>query len=124
MEKRGGKNLKNPYNIYLIGTDKREMIMKYTFYYCDNGKLRFGHDEFITEVYEFETDREAYLKALEIQDPWSFDKDEYADLTDDEILNDLWGTDVGGLTPIVLWIKRGTKKFFNTGITRKSWEAK
>lgn len=93
--------------------------MEYTYYYYDP---RF--DGFFTEGYEFETDREAYLQALEIQNPWSFDVDEYADLTDEEVLEDLLDTDVGALGPVVFWIKKGTKKFFNTGITRKSWTAK
>lgn len=96
--------------------------MKYTFYYCDNGRMRFGKDSFFTEEFELDSDKDAYLKALEIQDPWDFDRKYFEKMNEKDLVKELDDTDVGAGSPVVFWIKKGSKKIFDTGFTRNDWK--
>lgn len=101
--------------------------MKYTIYWTDNEKCRLrgdGEDTFSKDVFDFESDREALVKAIEIQNNFDLDEDNYEDfkdLSDEELKFDLYDTDLGFGDPVVFWIKKGSKKIYDAGISLKDW---
>lgn len=103
--------------------------MKYTIYYTDNWRCRnrgSGRDEFIKEVYEFENDKDALLKGISLQEDESVEDiieelDDGYETSEEELKRILEDTDYGFGNPVVFWIKNGSKKIYDTGLTRTIW---
>ena len=101
--------------------------MKYTIFWTDNAGCGYrgsGEDTFFKDVFDFKSDREALMKAIEIQNNFDLDKDNYEDLkdlSDEELKFDLYdiGLDFGD--PVVFWIKKGSEKIYDAGISLKDW---
>lgn len=75
-------------------------------------------------MYEFNSDREALLKAIEIQNNFDLDEDNYEDrkdLSDEGLKFDLHDTELSFGDPVVFWIKKGSKKIYDAGISLKDW---
>ena len=104
--------------------------MKYTIYYTDNWRCRnrgSGRDEFIKDVYEFESDKDALLMAISIQEEESVEDiieelDDGYDTSEEELKRILEDTDYGFGNPVVFWIKNGSKKIYDTGLTKTIWD--
>lgn len=93
--------------------------MKYTIYWCDNEACASrGHrrDEFYTEVHDFESDREALLRAIEIQGEDDFDPEDFVNHSDEDIKDCLFDIDLGFGSPVVFWIKRDSEVIYDAGI--------
>ena len=101
--------------------------MKYTIYWTDNARCAnrgSGEDTFSKDVFDFKSDREALIKAIEIQNNYDLDEDNYEDLkdlSDEELKFDLYDIDLGFGDPVVFWIKKGSKKIYDAGISLKDW---
>ena len=78
----------------------------YTYYYQD---LRFVPDLF-TEEYDLDSDKEAFLQGLDIQNPWGFESRDGMSETD--LVKELRKVDARRDTVVVLWIKKGSKKIY------------
>ena len=81
--------------------------MKYTIFWTDNEKCRnrgCGKDTFSKDVFDFKSDREALMKAIEIQNNFDLDEENYEDLknlSDEELEFDLYDTELGFGDPVV-----------------------
>lgn len=98
--------------------------MKYTIFWTDNARCAnrgIGRDEFYKDVCEFDTDREALLKAIEIQNDDEIDLDDFNEHSDEDLKECLYDIDLGFGSPVVFWIKKGSKKIYDAGINMKEW---
>lgn len=98
--------------------------MKYIIFWTDNEKCRnrgAGEDNFSKDVYEFNSDREALMKAIEIQNNDEVDYDDFKEHTDEDLKGCLYDIDLGFGDPVVFWIKRNGKKIYDAGISLKDW---
>ena len=103
--------------------------MKYTIYWCDNEKCSNRgcfdvEDSFFEDVYEFNSDRDAFMKAIEITNNDFDGLDDYEDFEDydaDELANELGSTDIGDGSPVIFWIERDGQRIYDTGFTKEAW---
>lgn len=98
--------------------------MKYTIYWTDNARCAnrgSGEDTFSKDVYEFGSDREALLKAMGIQDCEEINPEDVSEYSDEDLRDCLYDIDLGAGYPVVFWIKKGSKKIFDAGISLKDW---
>ena len=85
-----------------------------------------GRDEFIKDVYEFESDKDALLMAISIQEEESVEDiieelDDGYDTSEEDLKEILENVDYGFGSPVVFWIKNGLKKIYDTGLTKTIW---
>lgn len=101
--------------------------MKYTIFWTDNDKCRnrgVGEDTFYEDTFNFKSDREALMKAIEIQSNRDLEEEDYEDFkdhSDEDIKECLFDTDLGFGDPVVFWIKKGSKKIYDAGISLEDW---
>ena len=102
--------------------------MKYTIYWTDNWKCKNwgeGKDTFTTDTYEFDNDKDALLIGVSIQEEEDAENvfEELDDVSEEELKRILSEVDVSSGAPVVFWIKRGPKKIYDTGMTRRDWNS-
>lgn len=98
--------------------------MKYTIFWTDNEACasRGRHrDGFYTEVYDFKSDREAFLKAMGIQDCEEINPEDVSEYSDEDLCDCLFDIDLSSGYPVVFWIKKGSKKIYDACISLKDW---
>lgn len=98
--------------------------MKYTIFWTDNARCAnrgSGKDTFSKDVYEFDSDREALLKAMGIQDCEEINPEDVSEYSDEDLSECLFDIDLGSGYPVVFWIKKGSKKIYDAGISLKDW---
>ena len=101
--------------------------MKYTIYWTDNWRCKNwgeGRDTFTTDTYEFDNDKDALLMGVSIQEEDDVENilDELdGDASEEELKRILSDVDIGSGVPVVFWIKKGSKKIYDTGFSRRNW---
>lgn len=104
-------------------------MAKYTIHWCDNARCRdrgmFGtKDTIYTDTYNFKNDHEALYQALIIAND-AFDEDEARDecygLDNDELIEYIEDVDISGGFPVIFWVKRGSKKIYDSGLDETEW---
>lgn len=93
--------------------------MKYTIYWTDNRGS--GKDKFYKDVFEFDSDREAFLKAMGIQDCEEINPEDVSEYSDEDLCDCLFDIDLDAGYPVVFWIKKGSKMIYDSEISLKDW---
>ncbi len=94
--------------------------MKYMIYWTDNAGP--GKDKFFKKAFEFNSDREALLKAVEIQEDEEFEPDDFKKYNDESLKDYLFDVNLDAGFPVVFWIKKGSKMIYDSEINVEDWK--